>query len=194
MVDDPSKLMESLSSPIGDLIAQVGRSVADAQAALDETALANLQAIADSDNVDLAALRAIGYRPTWYHIPECAAELSVALSMSGRRSESGNQVLYAAPVDAEYGNTYNYDLKASSRLTFKVVPVPEPATVEQQVVAPRLTDMNLGEARSRAIGLGLSVTAADVDDNTMVIGQEPAAGELMPNGGNIELLTEDPIS
>lgn len=100
--NDPLKPLDALSAPLGELIAAVGRGVADAQQALDAAALAALQRIySDADDATLAALRQIDYRPTFYAIPEVESEMSVAVTIASQTESStrpGASRLYMAPV------------------------------------------------------------------------------------------------
>ena len=80
---DTRPLLDALSCPIGDLIAAVGRGVADAQRALDEASLATLSEVYSRNDGLLGELQRIGYRPNWYHIPEVESELQIALTIGG---------------------------------------------------------------------------------------------------------------
>ncbi|MGY6409869.1 MAG: PASTA domain-containing protein [Alkalilacustris sp.] len=72
-----------VASPLGDVIASVGQGVAAAQQALDEASLAKtLEIYAEGDEGMLRLLREIGYRPTFYALPETTGEVRVALSLS----------------------------------------------------------------------------------------------------------------
>lgn len=171
MADDPLRYLQALSSPMGDLIASVGRGVAEAQQALDMGSLgALLQIYADPDTDDqtLALLREIDYRPTFYAIPEVTSELSVALTVTGQSSSTSLPTsasaapvatalaaraelaprLFVAPVDAGYQNRYGFDLRATSSIKFKIVPVPPPTQVEQLRVVPDLVGRTFAQTRT----------------------------------------------
>jgi hypothetical protein len=146
-----NKLMrlEPIASPIGDLIASVGRGVADAQRALDVAALETIDQIYKGDGKTAEVLRAIGYRPTWYQIPEVSAELKVAMRVEGEQARKSSSnvtgtttraflhrpkvMAHATPVDATYSNRFDYEVEASSKITFKVVPVPAPSAVDARL-------------------------------------------------------------
>jgi hypothetical protein len=170
MTDDPLRYLDALSAPMGDLIASVGRGVAEAQQALDMGSLAALQALyADADDQTLALLREIDYRPTFYAIPEVTSELTVALTITGQSSSASSSSstalassstslataldatrprLYVAPVDAGYQNRYGFDLRATSSLKFKIVPVPPPSQAELLRVVPDLVGRTLAQTRT----------------------------------------------
>jgi hypothetical protein len=150
-MNSTTKLMrlEPIASPIGDLIASVGRGVAEAQRALDVAALETIDQIYQGSGDTAKTLRDIGYRPTWYQIPEVSAELKVAMRVEGekvRQASPGPTVAppraylqrpkvmaHATPVDATYSNRFDYGVEASSKITFKVVPVPAPAAVDARL-------------------------------------------------------------
>lgn len=185
-IDD--ELLDVLSAPLGDLIASVGRGVADAQRALDAASMEALREIYGSDEEVLRGLQAIGYRPTWYHIPEAESEIQIALSVSGTEATapSGGGLtprtsikLYAAPVDAGYTSRYNFSLTASSRLRFRVVPVPPSSAAEVIRVVPSLVGLQLGEARARLTLLGIAAVHPDAAGTAVVRTQTPAAGAIL---------------
>src|SRR5262245_15606676 len=148
--DDLSQLTRARSAPLGELISAVGRGVAEAQAALDLHTVETFKAVHGGDEENYRALREVGYQPTWYRIPEVAAEIYVTLSVKSQEQSSGSQggpppeadaleenaddqpeapptgriQLYATPVDASFSNTYDYQLRACSQLKFRIVPVP----------------------------------------------------------------------
>ncbi len=186
MTDDPLRYLDALSAPMGDLIASVGRGVAEAQQALDLGSLAALQSLyADADDQTLALLREIDYRPTFYAIPEVTSELTVALTITGQSTTgsvgSGGAAaalpggaaaalpggaaaaravslaagldatrprVYIAPVDAGYQNRYAFDLRATSSLKFKIVPVPPPSQTEALRVVPDLVGRSFTQVRT----------------------------------------------
>ena len=107
--DRPEQMIDALSAPLGDLIAEVGRSVAEAQMAMDAATIENVRTLATASgpNDPNLLLRQIGYQPTWYQIPEVTAEITIALTLSGAGSASQSpgtaaprMRMLAAPVDA----------------------------------------------------------------------------------------------
>jgi hypothetical protein len=184
-IDDD--LLDVISAPLGDLIASVGRGVADAQRALDSASLAALREIYGSDEDFFRELQAIGYRPTWYHIPEAEGDIQIALSVSGTEASTPSGTLttrakiklYAAPVDAGYTSRYNFSLTASSRLKFRVVPVPPSSAAEAIRVVPSLVGLQVGEARARLSLLGIGAALPDAEDSAVVQTQTPAPGAIL---------------
>jgi PASTA domain len=188
--DEVLPMLEALSAPIGDLIAAVGRGVADAQRALDEASLAALSTVYAQNDGLLAELQRIGYRPTWYHIPEVESELQIALILSGERTAGsgaapGRLKLYAAPVDAGYSSRFNYQLQAASKVKFKIVSIPPSNAADALQAMPALVGLPLGEARSRLrlLGITATTTPAEGGDELPVTSQLPAPGALLATNG-----------
>lgn len=195
---DTRPLLDALSCPIGELIAAVGRGVADAQRALDEASLATLSEVYSRNDGLLGELQRIGYRPNWYHIPEVESELQVALTISGEQrsgaaagagaSRPPRLTLYAAPVDAGYSSRFNFQLQATSRVKFKVVSVPASNAADAIQAMPLLTGLSLGEARARLTLLGITATLPEgAADEAPVRSQEPAAGSLLNGGSRVRV-------
>ncbi|MGB1014841.1 MAG: hypothetical protein ACPG4T_11955 [Nannocystaceae bacterium] len=135
--NSPEDLTEALSAPLGDLIAAVGRGVAEAQRAMDASTIASIREL-DQVKGDIGSvMRSIGYRPNWYQIPKVEADLTVSLTIGGE-AKGGRLQLYAAPTDASYTNKYAFDLQAVSKLKFSVVAVPPTPEQAGLRVVPRL--------------------------------------------------------
>ncbi|MBL9102639.1 MAG: PASTA domain-containing protein [Myxococcales bacterium] len=190
--DRPEQMLDALSAPLGDLIAEVGRSVAEAQKALDAATIDNVRALAAASGPDDPdrLLRQIGYQPTWYQIPEVTAEITVALALTGSGETSGKSSaprmrMMAAPVDASYASRYNYELKAASSLKFRIVPVPPSPTAERMRVVPKVVGLTLADARARLADADVRFRLADElahADDAVVASQQPEPGELLTGG------------
>ncbi len=164
-------VQDVVASPLGDVIASVGAGVAAAQQALDDASLAKtLEIYAENGDAAHALLREIGYRPTFYALPETTGEVRVSLSLASQPGAStGTAVrptptatsvqlsrlgrtlgvapkLYATPVDASYANRYGYQANISAKLTFKIVPVPAPQGVDELRIAPSLKGQTVAQA------------------------------------------------
>ena len=196
-----SQLTDSLSAPLGDLIASVGRGVAEAQESLDAATIAGVKALYDGGDAIRNDLRQIGYKPVWYRIPEVDSELTVSLSISGRSAESGvgqaspsggRVKLYAAPVDATYRNRFEFDLQAASKVKFRIVPVPPSPQASELKAVPSLQDKTLSEARTLLDELGIAHQhdgAGATGDGAPLTGHSPAAGELLRPDQKVVLQT-----
>ena len=189
-----NNVLDALSVPLGDLIASIGRGVAEAQRAMDTASLAALRDIYESDEGLFRELQRIGYRPTWYHIPEAEGQIQVALSVSGDTTTSSPGTpsrvkLYAAPLDAGYTSRFNFNLEASSSVKFRIVPVPPSTAAEGMQVVPSLIGLSLGEARSRLALLGIAATLPDAASTAIVATQTPPAGTLLATGEGVTVGT-----
>ncbi|WP_172332155.1 PASTA domain-containing protein [Mangrovicoccus sp. HB161399] len=181
MADIKSLVSDVVAAPLGEVIASVGQGVADAQNALDEGSLAAvLDIYAESDDAKLKLLQEIGYRPTFYALPETTGEVRVSLRLgqgaagqgtgtamrkavpviqavplrTGLNARIGSR-LYATPVDAGYANRFGYAADVSAKLTFKIVPVPAPDGADELRLVPDLAGRTAAAARTAVEALGL---------------------------------------
>lgn len=179
---------EVVASPLGDVIAAVGQGVAAAQQALDDAAVAKtLEIYAEGGDEALRVLREIGYRPTFYALPETTGEVRVALSLGSeaqgstaataptRATAAGVSVslsrigrtvgvapkIYATPVDAGYAGRYGYRADISAKLTFKIVPVPAPNGADELRLVPNLVGRTVEVAEAVLGSLGLESRYVD---------------------------------
>ena len=191
-----------VASPLGDIIASVGEGVSEAQQALDEGSLANtLELYAEGGDEMLKMLREIGYRPTFYVLPETTGEvrISMHLGTSVRRASTtkfptsasqpiarrafakNGQTLnvkpriYATPVDAGYANRYGYDANISAKLTFKIVPVPAPAGFDEIRILPNFVGKTIAESLILADTMDLEITIVGSDNLVIETPNESAS-------------------
>lgn len=213
-------MAETLASPLGAVIASVGEGVAAAQRALDEAAVDLTLAIySEGGDELLTLLRDIGYRPTFYALPDTTGEVHVSLTLSrggsaGASPAQGSVAAarlpatriggvralapirsYVTPVDAGFANRYNFTANASTKITFKIVPVPPPAGVEDVRIVPALAGRSVAESRTVLEAIGLeprflakdgSEVAAPGDVQT-IASIAPAAGAAVTVGTRIDL-------
>ncbi len=204
-LNSPTDIADALSAPLGELIAAVGRGVAEAQQALDEATIKTFREIYGTyGRKSFEVLRELGYQPTWYKIPEVDAEISVSLSISGAVESASRAVapsteetskikLYAAPIDANYTNKYDYDIRAASTIRFKIVPVPPSPQSAAIKVVPMLTNKTYGQAKALLTDLEIPFKLAiqvevEPADNSLLQGSLPEAGEILSPGQSVELI------
>lgn len=145
---DVGDLLAAASIPMGDLIASIGGGIAEAQEALDQTTLARALALLEAGDSNSAMLRALGWRPTWYHIPEAEANIQLTLSIESFTTEGARPRMRALPLNAGNSTRYGFDLNLASSLRFKVVPVPAPEAAEQLRRVPPLVGLSAAEAEA----------------------------------------------
>ena len=107
-----------LATPLGDMIAEMGIGVAQAQYAIDAKTIENLKQIYSLDDELLKEMRRIGYRPSWYVIPEAEAEINMALTVQ-QSMGSDRKVkteIRGTSVDASYQNQYDFKIEGASKL------------------------------------------------------------------------------
>lgn len=201
--NDLNELTHALAAPLGELIAAVGRGVAEAQWALDQQTLATFKAIYGGDlNGSYQEFRNLGYQPTWYRIPEASAEIYVSLSASGEERtlaegrvspevEGGRIQLYATPVDATYSNTYDYQLQACSQLKFRIVPVPASGQAEGMKIVPDLKGKTYSAAVTLLHQLGIPFDVSDAyhepADGDVIRASFPPEGSVLAGGQSLLL-------
>lgn len=178
-------VMNALSVPMGQLIASIGVSVAEAQGSMDRQTIENFKEIYAVGSDAFAEFRSIGYQPTWYAIPEVRAELAIAVSMSG---DSHTRRIGATPVDAAYASRFAFNLRGASTLKLKIVPVPPPGAAADLRVVPSVIGMSVGEARTvlEARGLSLALEGAVADD-AQISAQQPSAGAVLPRDAGVSV-------
>lgn len=207
---------EVVASPLGDIIAAVGRGVAAAQQALDDASVAKTLEIYHEGGDEAARLlREIGYRPTFYALPETTGEVRVSLALGSNASPATTTVagammpvglthagrvlgrlpnLYATPVDAGYANRYGYRAQVSSKITFRIVPVPAPNGADELRLVPDLIGRGIAEAVVALEALGLlpltiddSGAEVEASPTAIVTSQTPPAATLQRLGDTVRL-------
>lgn len=185
MANNPAdESLATLAAPLGDLIAAVGRGLADAQKALDQGTIDTLKTLYSGEDANMNVLRRMGYQPTWYRIPELEAEITASLSVSRSGKTQGmapgSLQMYLSPVDAMYSNSYDYKLDAASVIKFKVVAVPPSAQAADMKIMPMLVDKSFKDAGQFLSELG--VPFETMGAGTRVVETNPKPGELLSPG------------
>ena len=194
--NSPTEIGDALAAPLGEFIASIGKGVAEAQQAMDLKTVETFTKIyGDSNDNRLQILRNLGYQPTWYKIPEVEVKATIALNISGESGEenvggAGKIQMYATPMDAGYANKYDYNLKAASQLTFKIVPVPPSPKAEEMKVLPVLNEERYKDAvlslESMGIAHELEPGQAPYDDY-YIKNTTPEAGKVIFPGQKVVL-------
>lgn len=130
---DPNTI---LVAPVDDIIQQMAQSVANAQLALDQATLAAQKAL--QERAEYQELRALGYQPSWYTIPEATFELKLAFYIEDATGEAGGEAkggllrrIFGTTHNANYQNTQSFQAEGASTLKVRIVPVPP-----SQVIIP----------------------------------------------------------
>lgn len=212
-MSDFRKLSRDIASaPLGDLIAAVGRGVAEAQAALDAGSLQQTLDLYDQTDDVQRVLRDTGYRPTFYTIPETEGELKLSLTVTGReavrptppkiqiaaagrlapnvatfasRGLSKTANLYAAPVDGKYQNSYNFSSQVSATIKFKVVAVPPSSAAEAARVVPDLTGISVQDAQTLVDSFDLGLDPGEANLLSVITAQDLTPGDITSQGALI---------
>lgn len=187
MASEPSvdELLAAASVPFGDLIASIGGGIAEAQEALDQSTLDRVLALLDGDDERTALLRTLGWRPTWYHIPEAEANIQLTLSIDGTASGTTRPKLRVTPVNARNSSRYGFDLQLSSSMRFKIVPIPAPEAAEQLRRVPDLVGLSVSDAES-ALSTG-DLEPSRTGNGARVVGQSPTTGTWVRAGTTVQI-------
>lgn len=219
-MSEPNPIHDVVAAPLGDVIASVGAGVAAAQHALDEGSLAAvLDLYTESDDERLQLLQAIGYRPTFYALPETTGEVKVSIQLGqGAAGTDGTAVkpapvtrsntsvvparlglnllpatLYATPVDAGYSNRYGYSANISATLTFKILPVPAPQGADELRVVPEVVGRTVAEARTALQALGLAASVVDADGASLTAADDAAVLSQEPGAATVVGLGDEVV-
>jgi hypothetical protein len=123
---DPNTI---LVAPVDDIIQQMAQSVANAQLALDRATLEAQKAL--QQRPEFQELRALGYQPSWYTIPEATFELKLAFYIEDTTGETGGEEkggiirrIFGTTHNATYQNSQSFQAEGASTLRVRIVPVP----------------------------------------------------------------------
>ena len=180
-------ISEVMAAPLGNLIYSIGKGVGEAQAALDAGSLkqtlalyastkatANSKVLKGYDNSDELSklMKEIGYKPTFYVLPETEVTAMVSIAIAGNNVDLSTFSVskkplqtYVTPINAGNANKYNINVQATTALKFKIVPVPPSASVDDVVENDRIDDL---------LGITYDVwfKAKDTADNVIKLVQE----------------------
>lgn len=199
MAQREGPIHQVVATSLGEVIASVGDGIGEAQRELDEASLAQTLALyADQEGEAARLLREIGYRPTFYALPETTGEVQVSLTLAGGPGaappRSGERLplpglaahagrrprIFASPVNAEMQNRYGYSAHLAAKITFRIVPVPPPAGVEEARLVPNLVGRSRAEAERLLAEFDLEAEFRErepLEGEGRVVAQDPAGGE-----------------
>ena len=175
-------LTEEYFYDMGDVISSVGRGIAEAQHALDVSAITTQQQINEDDD-----LRVWGLTAQWYTIPEATVNLKMNYQFTKERSEEGEMSavrkarLLVSPINAKYTNTFKVNETLQSELNLKFLPIPPPTRWTEQLAVPDFTGMTLAEATELINEIGMKLGDVTMEDwvskdDGIVESQSPAYG------------------
>ena len=169
----------------------------------------------------IALMREIGYQPTFYTLPETTGEVVVSMRLGNQNrthqqaaSRSRGAVLkrtrsaahiptalqgrrtlpvrsYVTPVDASFSNRYGFSASASTRLHFKIVPVPPPEGMDRARVMPALATKDVATATLVLETLDLEPAYFDKSGDPIAEPKDDAEiVRTVPEGGGIAIAGE----
>jgi hypothetical protein len=197
MTTDPMRHVSDLFAiRLGDAIASVGQGVAEAQRALDESAIRTTLDIYEAQGDEgLALLNSIGYRPSFYGIRNIKSVMKIAMHFSAEETVTSTGIatprvaMRAMPVNATTANKYNMSGDASTELSFEIVPIPPDTEV---IRVPNVTGIPAAKAAAILEAEGLVIQWLDTADTALADGtdislltvatQVPASGKAIARG------------
>jgi hypothetical protein len=157
IVEPTVPVQETPSASFADLVRMLAEGIAEAQASLDRTSaalvveLANTQVdiipnVTETINEDgtvtyqsgdpvKVSLLHLGVRPTFYQFSEATVEVVMDIEIVETQTETGEKRtgLFANTSNVRYERKLDRDVKTSSKLTARLVPVPMPVRLEPVV-------------------------------------------------------------
>lgn len=173
---------ESFFCSMGELVAELGKGVAEAQQDMDRQAIETYrQILADEE------LTEYGITPSWFTIPEATLQLKMSYSVV-KKEDSGSggstnppkskRRLLVSPSNATYKNLFNQSESTQSELNLKIISVPPPTKVTGTIYMPELIGKSYVEAKLILENAGLVIKGeAPSSGNAIVKTQLPEAGK-----------------
>lgn len=139
-MQDAMKALEQ--APLGVMVENLGLAIAEAQTALDRSAIELAVHMADPElGIDIGGQRrsllSLGFAPTFYQFTEATIDIKVSFSTALSTEISvGAKVevkvaMFAASVNASYSQKYSYKAEGSSAVTSRLVTVPAPTVFHE---------------------------------------------------------------
>ena len=128
----------SVYSDLCDMISELGKGIAQAQKAMDQSSIEMQNEILENDE-----LYAMGLQATWYVMPETEFTLKMDYAVSQKQLITGKTKfagLRIAPSNATFQNLYKLDKREESTLKLKIVPIPATDKMILRKFMPDLKD------------------------------------------------------
>ncbi len=134
---------ELLNAPFPEMVKNLGKSIAEAQYALDRVSMKLAQEMV-ATKVDLGgkeySLLALGFTPTFYQYVDTLIEIKMVFSMTQSKEKGVEGTVGAsylgivsASVTGSYSQKYQYSAEGSSLMRTKLVTIPSPPILEQRL-------------------------------------------------------------
>mgnify|MGYP000264058132 CR=1 FL=1 len=129
-------------APLGALVEKLGLAIANAQAALDRSAIALAVQLADPEQgIDLGGQRrsllSLGFAPTFYQFTEATLDIKIEMKVevedksstqvSANASAAKGPVAMAGTVSSDSSRKYGAESSAMTAVHLQLVSVPPPA-------------------------------------------------------------------
>lgn len=127
----------SMYANLSDIIAELGKGIAQAQRALDESAIETQNKILADDR-----LYSMGLQATWYTMPEAEFTLKMDYMVTEEKNSSGKVLgrsIKAVPSNATYNNYFKSERRESSSVRLRFLPIPMTDRMLERVYMPDLS-------------------------------------------------------
>ena len=84
-----------------------------------------------SVNPNRVSMMELGFAPNFYQFVDTVIDLKLAMRVN--KGRDNKLKISAATVDANYASSYNYDMKFSTSVKTKIVPIPPPVVLEERL-------------------------------------------------------------
>lgn len=125
---------------LSSIITELGKGIAQAQLALDESSIAIQNKILADDK-----LYGMGLQATWYVMPEAEFTLKMDYAVTEEKTSTGqilSSKVSAAPSNATFNNYFKSEKREESSVRLKFVPIPANEKMLERKYMPDLSGLN----------------------------------------------------
>lgn len=153
----------SAYSDLSEIISELGKGIAEAQKALDQSSIDMQNEILENDE-----LYSMGLQATWYAIPETEFTLKMDYAVSQKKTIDGKTKfagLKIAPSNATFQNLFKSDQKIESTVRLKITPIPASDRFLQRRRMPDLS-------KAKSVNEIISIMEEKEIENYTIVPQE----------------------
>lgn len=180
---------------LSSIITELGKGIAQAQLALDESSIAIQNKILADDK-----LYGMGLQATWYVMPEAEFTLKMDYAVTEEKTSTGqilSSKVSAAPSNATFNNYFKSEKREESSVRLKFVPIPANEKMLERRYMPDLSGLNsLRDIVSAMEDAGISdyrILPEESENwgdvSIRVDSQNPKAGTLLLIGADAPIIS-----
>ncbi|SDB15092.1 protein of unknown function [Pseudobutyrivibrio sp. YE44] len=196
LVDEENSITApTIYSDLSDMISNLGKGIAEAQLALDQSSIDIQNRILQDD-----LLYNMGLQATWYVMPEAEFTLKMDYAVSEMRDTTGQTLtssISAVPSNATFNNIFKTEKREESTLKLRFVPIPAEDKKTKRIFMPDFSSFTSVEEIEDAMeqcGIEnyiISPEGTDKyrDETIKVVDQSPEPHTLMLLDSEIPVVT-----